>query len=64
MPSRIIMFVSGWQVLTEVNINLSALPQLPPSSVEHDRLLQGAVVSRSLAGDNICFFKCKRKPGR
>lgn len=56
MQSRIITFVSEWWVLMEVN---NALPKLPPSAVEQDRLLQGAVVSRSLAGDNTIFFPAK-----
>lgn len=55
MHSKIIIFVSKWNILTEINANLFLLFNFS-SSAEKGRLLQGAVMSRSLTGDNIGVF--------
>lgn len=62
MQSKVITFVSEWQILTEVNINLSALLKLLRSSVEHNKLLQWAAVSNSLSGDRTSFLNANGIP--
>lgn len=45
---------------TEININLFLLPKFS-SLAWKDRLLQGAVMSRSLTGDGFGVFNAKGK---